>query len=214
MMTKTKIALFVGAHTDDEVVCAGSLTKLRQLGMEIHVITFANSSTLNDRRGGPTSRRILEREWNDAMDILGVRPKNRILLNYGTDRLPDRRNAVRQYVFDCVERIKPKMAFILSPHDDHQAHQVVGEESERVMKGRVNIILRCQYPWNYRSYNPNVFVGLDEDQFYTKLRVMQMYKSQAFRYKYVELFEAYTRGDGLSVKREFAEKFELVRWVL
>lgn len=212
-MTKTKTVLFVGAHTDDEVVCAGSLTRLRQLGAEIHVITFSNSSTFEDKKGGAASRRVLEREWNRAMDILCVCSKNRTLLNFGTDSLPDKRNAVRQYVFDYVERIRPNLAFVLSPYDDHQAHQVVGEESERVMKGRVNTILRCQYPWNYRSYNPNFFVGLDEEQFYTKLRVMQAYKSQAFRYNYVELFEAYTRGDGLSVKREFAEKFELVRCV-
>lgn len=203
--------LFVGAHTDDEMVCAGSLTKLNKMGAQVHVLTFSHSATSRDRRGGKVARRAVLPEFKRSMGLLKARWR---LFNWGTDTLPNKRDAIRQTVFDFVNRRHVDMAFILSPHDDHQAHQVVGEESERVMKGRVATILRCQYPWNYRAFNPNVFVTLSDDEFQNKLAVIQCYKSQMFRYQYADMLGSYTRGDGLSIKHALSEKFELVRCVL
>lgn len=209
---KIKKVLFIGAHTDDEIICAGTLFKLRRMGAEISLLTFSNSSTQKDPLGEGQARKTLIREYIKSTKLLGV--KRFQLFNFGCDKIPQAQDEIRQIIYDYVNEFRPNLAFVLSPNDDHQAHQVVGRESERVMKGRVDVILRCQYPWNYRSFNPNVFVTLTPYDFRVKMDVIDCYKSQAFRYKYKKLFEHFTKGDGLSVKRDLAEKFELVRFVL
>jgi len=204
-------AVFIGAHTDDEMICAGTLHKLVKMGVDVKVMIFACARI--DGVPEEKSKEILAAEFNKSMDILGVPSANRWLLNWETRKLPDSRNEVRQYVYDFVKTHRPDLAFILSPNDDHQDHSAVGEESERVMKGRVRMILRCQYPWNYKNFNPNLFVTLTEDELKTKVGAINAYKSQTFRYNYCKLFEQQARADGLSIKEEIAEKFEIIRLV-
>lgn len=210
-MLSPKNVLFVGAHTDDEVICAGSLKKFKDQGAQIYILTFSNSATKEDRTGGISSRMILEPEYQKSMGLLGANYK---LYDYGTDHLHNYKDEIRQIIYDFVNQNRIDCAFVLSPNDDHQCHECVGREAERALKNRVPVILRCQYPWNYKAFSPNFFIELTDKELKTKLDVMRCYQSQLFRYDYVEMFRSYTIADGLSIKRPYAEKFELIRAVL
>ncbi|MDP3947246.1 MAG: PIG-L family deacetylase [bacterium] len=211
LLENIKSALFVGAHTDDEMICSGTLARLVGHGANVHIISFSFARI--DGMPEAQSKEILKKEFAAAMDILGIPEANRWLPDFETRELPENRSAVRQYVYDFVTRVRPDAAFLLSPYDEHQDHQTVGEECERAAKGRVPLIVRCQYPWNYRSFNPNLYISLTDKEFQVKLAHIKAYRSQAFRYDYEKLFGSYAVGDGVSVRRQIAEKFEIVRCV-
>ncbi|MFH1990709.1 MAG: PIG-L family deacetylase [Patescibacteria group bacterium] len=203
-----KKAVFIGAHTDDEMVCAGTLRKLVKSGVEVKVIAFSCAPIPG--KSQEDTERILGREFAKAMKTIGVSLVNWVLLDFDPRSFSSGEDEIRQILYDYVVKEKPDIAFVLSPEDDHQSHAIVGKSAERVMKNRVPLVLRCHYPWNF--INPgrrNLFVKLTPDEFETKLTVIRAYKSQHFRYDYENLYTAFTRVDGLATKNELAEAFEI-----
>ncbi len=208
LFQNVKKAVFIGAHTDDEMICAGTLRKLVKSGVEVKVIAFSCA---------PIPDKSLERTWDiirleflQSMKSIGVLPENRIILNYDARTLSTHHDKIRQLLYNYTVNEKPDLALILSSEDDHQDHAIVGKSAERVMKNRVPMVIRCHYPWNF--INPgrsNLFVKLTPDEFETKLAVIRAYKSQHFRYDYENLFTALTRANGLATKNELAEAFEI-----
>ena len=216
MFNDFKKVVFFGAHTDDEMICAGTLHRLVNLGAEVWVVTFGPAATEGDRHGGMASLSVVKQEWHNALDAIGVSPGRRILLEtlMPTVNMADHGQVMCQTMYDFCEFEKPDAAFILSPHDENPAHAVLGVQAERVMRGRVDHVIRCQFPWNYPNFRPNLYVTLSQDNMWAKQQVIDAYKSQHFRYNYGEMLPAYTKADGLSVKWEYAEKFEIVRSVV
>ncbi len=203
-----KKAVFVGAHTDDEMVCAGTLRKLVKNGIEVKAIVFSCAPISGKVQKETES--ILKLEFDEAMRAIGVWFENRIIMNYDPRTLSNQEDEIRQILYDYTVKEKPDVAFVLSPEDDHQSHAMVGKSAERVMKNRIPFVLRCHYPWNF--INPgrrNFFVKLTQDEFETKIAVIRAYKSQRFRYDYESLFTALARVDGAATKTELAEAFEI-----
>lgn len=208
LFQNVKKAVFIGAHTDDEMVCAGTLRKLVKNGVEVKVIAFSCAPIPGESY--KKTQEILHAEFSRSMESIGVLPENGQILNYDARTLPTHHDQIRQFLFDFTVAEKPDLAFVLSPEDDHQDHSIVGKSSERVMKNRVPMVIRCHYPWNF--INPgrsNLFVKLTTDELKTKLAVIRAYKSQHFRYDYENLFTALTRVSGLATKNELAEAFEI-----
>ncbi len=203
-----KKAVFIGAHTDDEMVAAGTLRKLVKNGVKVDVLAFSCAPI--PEKSQEEAEKILEREFLKAMKAIGVSVKEWMPMDFDPRSFSSGEDEIRQILYDYTIQEKPDIAFVLSPEDDHQAHAVVGKSAERVMKNRVPLILRCHYPWNF--INPgrrNFFVKLTQDEFETKLAVIRAYKSQHFRYDYENLYTALARVDGLATKNELAEAFEI-----
>jgi len=202
------------AHTDDEMICAGTLHRLARSGCEVHVVTFAQAATERDRKGMDRDYTLCD-EWMKSMDIIGVHHQHRVLYDIrpSCDFQPHRQQ-ICQWTYNYVERYKPDCVFTLSPDDENTAHSIVGVECERVMRGRVPTLVRCQFPWNYNIGRPNLYVTLDVENLKVKAAVIEAYESQHFRYNYHDMLMDYARADGASVKRLAVEKFEIVRSVV
>ena len=203
-----KKAVFIGAHTDDEMVCAGTLRKLVKMGIEVEVIIFSCAPIPGKKQ--IDAENILKPEFKEAMQAVGVLYLNHIVMGYDPRTLPNQEDEIRQYLYDYTVKERPDLAFVLSPEDDHQSHAMVGKSAERVMKNRVPFVLRCHYPWNF--INPgrrNFFVKLTPDEFEAKIAVIRAYKSQHFRYDYENLFTSLAKVDGAATKTELAEAFEI-----
>lgn len=213
-MLDAKRALFVGAHTDDEMICAGTLRRLVNRGVDVGVVTFCPAGTREDRRGGQEALNVVLPEWERSMDTLGVKRDSRILLGWSPVHLPAKRQDVCQFLFDLCEETVFDLAFVLSRHDENEAHAIVGEEAERVMRGRVATVIRCNFPWNYTTAAKNLYVRLTPEEVAVKRKVIECYQSQTFRYGYGEMLEHYVHADGLAVKQNAAETFEIIRAVL
>jgi LmbE family N-acetylglucosaminyl deacetylase len=212
-----KVVMFA-THTDDEMVCAGTLSKLHKNGHELVVVTFAPAATENDRLGTNYSYFKVKPEWEASMHLLGVEKHNQILYNIflpSIDLTPHRQ-AICQRMFDLLEAQRFDIAFVPSPYDQNSGHATVGSAAEEVTRGRVKTVVRYQFPWNYGTPAPNfnLYVSLSSQELNVKRSVINCYQSQHFRYAYREMLMSYAQADGLSVKAVAAEKFELVRAVL
>lgn len=215
MLGGVKRAVFFGAHTDDEMVCAGTLRRLVRQGAEVHVVTFGPAGTKHDPDGSyPFQDGPPYSEWNEAIDVIDVSGPHRKCVGLTPSKsLHSRGQEIADEAFRYVETWKPDLALILSPDDENPAHAEVGRQCERVMRGRVPLVLRCNFPWNYCYGRGNVYVKLTEEDMDVKRQVIEAYKSQAFRYDYT-MFLDLARADGKSVKCAAAERFELVRGVV
>lgn len=215
MLEKWRKVVFFGAHTDDEMICAGTLHRLVRMGSEVHVVTFSCAATKEDRQGKSYDFQDVLDEWVTSLDLIGVTTQNRILhtLRPSCDFQPYRQR-ICQNIYDYVEKHKPDVVFTLSPNDENTAHSIVGVESERVMRGRVPTIVRCQFPWNIDTGLANLFVTLSEEDLEVKRRVINAYQSQKFRYDYETMLLNYAVADGLSVKAPAVEKFQIMRSVV
>lgn len=208
LFQNVKKAVFIGAHTDDEMICAGTLRKLVKSGVEVKVVAFSCAPIPGQSR--EQIEKTISLEFLLAMSSLGVLPKNGMILGYDARTLAAHQDKIRQFLFEFTVMEKPDLAFIQSSEDDHQDHAIIGKSAERVMKNRVPMVVRCHYPWNF--INPgrsNLFVKLTPDEFETKLAVIRAYKSQHFRYDYENLFTSLTRANGLATKNELAEALEI-----
>lgn len=215
MLSGIRKAVAFFAHSDDEMICAGTLHRLARSGCEVTVVTFAPAATESDRTGTQASAEILLPEWQRSMEIIGAKGRFCPLSIWNpSSRLAEQGQAIADYAFGYCEAEKPDAAFILSPEDENPAHSVVGIQCERVMRGRVPLTIRCHFPWNYGLGRPNLYVRLDTEDLGAKRGVIGAYRSQAFRYNYADMLMDYVRADGLSVKVPAAEKFELVRGVV
>lgn len=214
MIDGLKKVVFVGAHCDDEFICAGTLRRLVRQGCQVSMVSFSMAASANDRTGKNTNPPS-KREWYESTDRIGCCwrdiPDGGIIPS--CDFEPHKQR-IGQYVYDLCETFKPDAVITLSPEDENPAHSIVGTQCERVTRGRVPIHIRCQFPWNYGLGRPNLYVSLGDEDLECKAAVIDCYKSQAFRYNYREMLMSYARADGLSVKVPYAEKFELIRGVV
>ena len=213
IFNNVKKAVFIGAHTDDEMIAAGTLRKLVKSGVEVKVIALSCAPI--PEKSQAEAENVLWLEFEEAMRAIGVLPINYLLKCYDPRTLSNREDEIRQFLYDYTIRGKPDLAFILSSQDDHQVHAVVGKSAERVMKNRVPNVIRCHYPWNFiNAGSHNLFVKLTSDEFEAKLSVIRAYKSQHFRYDYENLFTALSKLHGLTTKNELVEAFEILYCVI
>lgn len=228
MIEGVKKAVMFCAHTDDEMVAAGTLHRLARNGCEVHVVAYGPAAITGDRQGSHPSARVVLEEWHRSLDVIGVGHEPNVAphgpappsgyrhyLGYvPSSKLDDYKQGIADFAFKLVEHVKPDAVFTLSPDDENPAHSVVGTQTERVLRGRVPLTIRCNYSWNYTVGRPNLFVRLDPEDVAAKRAVINCYQSQLWRYKYEDLMLAAAVTDGLSVKVSYAEKFEIIRSVV
>ena len=207
LFQKIKKVVFVGAHTDDEIVAAGTLRKLVKAGCKVNVLAFSCAAIPNTVR--EEAIEVLRSEFLSSMKIIGIEDFK--VLNFNPGALPEDQTKIRQILFDFIARVEPDLAFILSHEDDHQDHSFLGKACEAVMKNRVPNILRCHFPWNFVPGQRNFFVPLEFDEFDAKLRAINAYSSQHFRYDFKGIFANQARLDGYVTKSGPMESFEVVR---
>lgn len=226
MIDGLKKVVFFGAHTDDEMICAGTLHRLVRQGCEVYMCAFSFAATEKDRKGygsheeEPSKGKfksvcdweIVGDEWDLSKKLIGGKGPCKGL-SPSCD-FHKHRQEIADYVFKYCEQERPDALITLSPEDENPAHKIVGEECERVSRGRVPLHLRCQFPWNFSIGRSNLFVKLEQEDLQCKQDVIDAYQSQKFRYNYHDMLIAQCRADGLSVKAQFAEKFEIVRAVV
>lgn len=221
MIEGVKKAIMFCAHCDDEMVCAGTLHRLARLGCEVHVVACGPAATKEDRQGSHPSARVVLPEWQASLDAIGVGPSvdrqlegcRHYLSCVPSSKLDDYKQFIADFAFALVEKVKPDAVFTLSPDDENPAHAVVGLQTERVLRGRCPLVLRCNFAWNYTLGRDNLFVRLSDEDLEVKRRVINCYQSQLWRYGYEEMLVSQAKADGLSVKVPWAEKFQIIRSV-
>src|SRR3989344_5165479 len=92
---KIKRAVFLGAHTDDEMVAAGTLRKLVKAGCEVHVFAFSFAAIPNKSRRYAID--TLRLEFFASMETIGV--KNFGVFDFNPGALLENQTKIHQDIF-------------------------------------------------------------------------------------------------------------------
>ena len=203
-------ALVLGAHTDDEYGCAGTIARLVERGTEVHYACFSPCEASVPEGW---DKDVLKREVRDAVRVLGI-PDDRLYLHDIPVRyFPDHRQQILEELVALRGRLQPDVVFLPALSDVHQDHGVVAAEGVRAFKHAT--VLGYELPMNTISFQHACFVNLEERHMQVKIDHASVYRSQQFRpYLQPDFIRALARVRGLQMNHEFAEAFEVIRLVI
>jgi N-acetylglucosamine malate deacetylase 1 len=211
MIINAKNVLVLAPHTDDgELGAGGFISKLIEGGASV---TYAAFSTAEESVPDHLPKDILKTEVRAATKKLGISENNLIIFNYQVRKL----NYARQEILESLIKIKRENNFdlVLMPSlkDIHQDHATVAQEGLRAFKN--TSILGYELIWNNLSFDTTCFVKLEEKHVKAKYNALQCYESQSGRdYMSHEFIFSLAKTRGVQIGSEYAESFEVVRWVI
>jgi LmbE family N-acetylglucosaminyl deacetylase len=199
-----KTILAIAPHIDDVELGAGAT--IYNLGKNNDVYYIGLSvPPLVDIEG-------FMQEFKDSVKCLGLKPENIILRNYDPRNLFDSRSEILQLLYDLNKQYKPDLVFIPNSYDMHQSHEVVHAEGRRAFK--YTTMLGYELPWNYTEFSMDVFITLDKESLQAKVDAVNAYKTQKSRTFFSNnIVEDLARVRGKQIEKEYAECFELIRWI-
>ncbi|MFN4028667.1 MAG: PIG-L deacetylase family protein [Acidovorax temperans] len=205
-----KVYLVLGPHTDDgEWGCGASIVKWIKEGHTVHYAAFsAAEESVPD--GLPPD--ILRKEIVDAIAVLGIAIENLKVFTFRVRHFPRDRQEILETMVGLRKQIKPDVVAVPSSFDTHQDHEVISQEAFRAFKRCT--ILGYEIPWNNRRIDLTFFNGVDRICLDAKVASIAAYKSQIFRApNFPDLINSLAIQRGSQVGLDFAEAFEVIRWV-
>jgi LmbE family N-acetylglucosaminyl deacetylase len=155
----------------------------------------------------------LANEVKKATEILGVKKENLILFDFDVRHFPSHRQEILEEMVKLNASIKPDLVLMPNVNDIHQDHQTIYAEGLRAFKQTT--ILGYELPWNNLIFTTNTFIKLDEANIKQKIAALNEYKSQSARtYLNEDFIRSLARTRGVQIGTDYAEAFELVRWII
>lgn len=210
-MFEDKKICILAPHTDDGELGAGGLIhRYKDIAKEIKYYAF---SICSDSLPKHLANDTLKSECMNATKTLGVNRKNLHFFDYKVRAFHENRQKILDNIIAIRADFKPEVILTPSSSDIHQDHKVIYEESVRAFKN--NIVLGYEMPWNCLSHRSELLVNISEANLQTKIKALQMYTSQLHR-RYVseETIRSIAVYNGLKANTNYAEAFEVIRWVI
>ncbi len=203
-------ALILAPHPDDaEFGLGGTLVKLLEMGNEVHVMVFSmcEKSTPEGFEVG-----VIEKEMYESLNYLGIPKQNIHAFDFEVREFPAFRQEILEAMVSLNRRLNPDVVFLPSSSDIHQDHETIHKEGVRAFK--YSSILGYEMPWNNFGFQSYVYVPLTDHLLKKKTDALKLYKSQLHRpYSNISFLDSLARLRGTQIKKEFAESFELIRWI-
>ena len=208
---KSDRILVLAPHTDDgEFGCGGTISRFVEEGREVFYAAFSTAEESVPPEFPPD---ILEQEVKAGTRTLGILPENLLVYKYEVRSLPKVRQEILEELVRLKREIDPGTVFLPSSRDLHQDHQTVYMEGLRAFK--MVTVLGYELPWNNLSFDYRHFVVLQKEHVQTKVNALKCYKSQQCRpYSREDYIWSWARSRGGQIDAEYAEAFDVLRWVL
>lgn len=209
MATNNRV-LVLAPHTDDgELGCGGTISRMVEEGREVYYAAF---STAAESVPPPFPPDILEKEVREGTRVLGIPAANLLVYKYKVRHLPHMRQEILEELVRMKREIDPATVFLPSAQDLHQDHQTVHIEGLRAFK--TVTVLGYELPWNNLSFDYRHFCVLTREHVQTKIAALRCYQSQQHRpYTQEEFIWSWARTRGGQIMVEYAEAFDVLRWV-
>lgn len=203
--------LILAPHTDDgELGCGGTISKLLNLGKDVYYMAFSTAEE-SVPKGFPQDQ--LKIEVREATAKLGIPESNLFIKNYAVRKLNYVRQEVLEDLIEIRDKIKPDVIFMPCSQDIHQDHQTIHNEGIRAFKH--STLLGYELIWNNLSFHTDLFITLESRDITNKIEALQCYKTQSHRnYMTPDFVSSLGRIRGVQVGVEFAESFEVIRWII
>lgn len=211
MLQNFKEVYVLAPHTDDgELGAGGTISKLVEAGANVYYFAFSTAEQ-SVPEGFP--KNILKKEVIEATSKLGIKKENVIIYNYEVRKL----NYVRQEILESLikhrQDLKPDLVLMPSLNDIHQDHSTIAQEGLRAFKNTT--ILGYELIWNNLTFNTTSFIKLDKKHVQMKCDALKEYKSQGVRdYMSEEFIFSLAKTRGVQIGTQYAESFEVIRWVI
>lgn len=203
-------ALVLGAHIDDEFGCAGTIVRLVEEGVEVHLASF--SPAVESVPAGFASD-VLTREVLDALNVLGIPHERFRQYDYPVRHFPAHRQEILEELVRLRTEIKPDLVLVPAMADIHQDHGVMAREGLRAFKHVT--VLGYEMPMNTVTFEHSCFVRLEERHIQAKLAHAAAYASQARRpYFDPNAIRSLATVRGLQINHPAAEAFEVIRMAI
>ena len=209
-MTANNRVLVLAPHTDDgELGCGGTISRMVEEGREVYYAAF---STAAESVPPPFPSDILEKEVREGTKVLGIPAANLLVYKYKVRHLPHMRQEILEELVRMKREIDPATVFLPSAQDLHQDHQTVHIEGLRAFK--TVTVLGYELPWNNLSFDYRHFCVLTREHVQTKIAALRCYQSQQHRpYTQEEFIWSWARTRGGQIMVEYAEAFDVLRWI-
>ena len=206
--------LLLSPHTDDvELGCGGSIFKFLEKEYNLSWIVF---STAEDSLPEGLEKETLKHEFENVINSLGIDPNNYKIFNFKVRQLGELRQEILDELITARKEYSPDLVICPSLNDYHQDHQIIANETVRAFKTTSSIIC-YELPWNHISFNTQLFIKLNSKHIDKKWEILQKYKSQFIlkkEYFSKEFIYGLARTRGIQCNSDYAEAFEVLRWMM
>ncbi len=211
MVVDFKRVLVISPHTDDgELGAGGTIARFLGEGKDVHYVAFSGCE-LSVPEGLPKD--ILRKECMHATDSIGLSAERVKLMDYQVRTFPEHRQQILEDLVKINRELQPDLVMVPSSQDMHQDHGTIFREALRAFKGNASI-WGYEHPWNNLTFTTDIFVKLNEEHVRKKLKALSEYKSQASRgYMKESNVRSLLTSRGAQLDTEYAETFELIRWI-
>jgi bacillithiol biosynthesis deacetylase BshB1 len=183
--------LVIAPHPDDaELGMGGTIIKLLRVGRTVGLVDLTSGEPTPF--GTPAKRR---RETAASSAVLGLKQRHNLGLK---NRELEATLAARVKVAEAIRRLRPRVLFIPYWHDAHPDHLAASRLATEArfhakltktgMKGEPHYPARVIYYYctHLRTHDDVAFVVDVSEEFSTKVRAMECYKSQFFEHRGLE----------------------------
>lgn len=206
--------LVLSPHTDDaELGAGGSIIKFLEEGHDLRWVVFSTAEESLPKGMPPDT---LRKEFTTNVKALGLDEDQAIVHQFRVRRLNESRQDVLEELVLIRDDFEPDLVLSPSRNDHHQDHQVVSSEAVRAFKTTASIIC-YELPWNHVTFDTQFFIGLERRHIERKMELLMNYRSQLAEgrnYFSEEFIYGLAKVRGIQCDADYAEAFEVVRWML
>ncbi|MGE5340712.1 MAG: PIG-L deacetylase family protein [Candidatus Omnitrophota bacterium] len=205
--------LGVGAHYDDlELGCSGTLIKHVRNGDNVTMLVITDSAYNNMDGESVRSKEVAYDEGLRASEIIGARL---LCLNYNTFLVPFDETLTKK-IGHLIETLKIDTIYSHWLHDLHRDHQYTAKST--LMAGRHVqrfLMYRSNYYGTETMFNGNFYSDIS-DHMEKKIEVIKAHRSEMerVRYKWLEFFKNQNANDGQIIGVDYAESFQIIRYLV
>ncbi len=203
--------LVLAPHTDDgELGAGGTISYFLEKKAKVWYAAF---STAEESLPNGMPKDTLKKEVKKATSQLGIDNENLIIYDYQVRKLNFSRQAILEDLIKLKNRIHFDLILMPSLKDIHQDHLTVAQEGLRAFK--TTSILGYELIWNNLSFDTTCFIRIEERHLQNKIEALKHYKSQKGRdYVSPDFVKSLARTRGVQIGAQYAEAFEVIRWVI
>jgi len=206
--------LLLSPHTDDiELGCGGAVVKFIENGNKLLWVVF---STAEESLPKGMPKDALKKEFLNVVNGLGMSEDDCLIHSFAVRKLHEYRQEILEELVRIRNDYKPDIVIGPSLNDFHQDHQVIANEMVRAYK-RSSAIICYELPWNHVTFDTQLFVKLTGDHMRKKCDMLKHYQSQIEKrraYFAEESIYGLAKIRGIQCDSEYAEAFEVVRWMI
>lgn len=195
--------LALSPHTDDvELGAGGALARYVEEGHTVTVVAF---STGNPVDGSSTA------EMAAAMAALGIEQWD--VYGFRCRSYHDQRAGILEELERLRGRIEPDLVFCPSLNDTHQDHVALTREAIRAFRQTSILAYELLRNW-VTPFEPTHYVRLEEKHLEAKIKALACYETQQHRpYFGEQIMRGLAIVRGVQIGAQYAEAFEVLRWV-